>query len=258
MKRRRKKSTARQAASRPFSAGGRAAARLGRERVATIAAVAAVLRHETANLLGALNTCVELLRRNPHVSGEDAKLLDIIQSGSRRLEEIVSEFSAFGRPQAPKLDEVELHALIENTLQRLRRDDRCSPSIVVKRRLDPAVQAVRADREQLGRALWHLMLNAVQAIGDQGVLEIETRRAGRETRILVRDTGPGIEAAILAKIFAPLYGTRTRGAGLGLSIARSIVEAHGGRIAVQSKSGQGASFIIVLPAHRKRADGEVR
>lgn len=225
--------------------------RLRQARIDTIRDVAAVLGHETRNLLGALETCVQLLRRNPHVTGDDAELLGIIQSGSHRLNEIVSQFSSFGNPKAPKFEEVELHELIESTLALLQRDDRCSPSIVVNRRFDPDAISLSADREQLGAALWNMMLNAVQAMGDRGRLDIETRRRGGQMEVLVRDTGPGIPKDILPKIFAPLYSTKSRGAGLGLSIARSIVEAHGGTIAVESEHGKGTSFIVLLPIEPK-------
>ncbi len=251
---RRKKSKPRAARPRSLARANRTSAqaeKLRQARIDTIRNVAAVLGHETRNLLGALETCVQLLRRNPHVTGEDAELLDIIQSGSRRLNEIVSQFSTFGNPKARKFEDVQLHELIENGLALLQRDDRCSSTIAVSRRFDAFVHNIKADREQLAQVLWNLLLNAVQAMGDQGRLEVETHRVGKEIKILVRDTGPGIPPAVLPNIFEPLYSTKSRGIGLGLSIARSIVEAHGGRIAVESKNGKGTSFIVRLPIEPK-------
>ncbi len=224
---------------------------LRRARLDTIGVVAAVLGHESRNLLGALDTCVQLLRKNSQITDDDAELLDIIQSGSRRLNEIVSEFSAFGRPPAPKFEEVELGELIEQTLALLQRDERCSSSIVMRPQFDPSLRYVKADREQMRLLLWNLTLNAVQAMGDQGQLDVETHRNGRKIKILIRDTGPGIPRDALPRIFEPLYSTKSRGIGLGLSIARSIVEAHGGRIAVESENGKGASFILRLPIEPK-------
>lgn len=224
---------------------------LRKARIDTIGAVAAVLSHEARNLLGALSTCVQVLRRNPHLTGEDAELLDIIHTGSRRLSEIVSEFSNCGRPRSPQFEEVDLHELIEETFALLQRDDRCSSSIVMHRHFDPTVQYVKADREQLGQVLWNLFLNAVQAMADQGQLDVETHRVGREIKILVRDTGPGIPPTVLPHIFEPLYSTKSRGIGLGLPIARRIVEKHGGQITVHSEHGTGTYFTVLLPIEPK-------
>jgi len=218
-----------------------------RAQTETIGAVASVLGHESRNLLGALGTCVQILRRNPHITHDDTELLDIIQSGSRRLNEIVSEFSTFANPRSPRLQPVDLHGLIDETLTLLERDDRCSPALVVNREFDLAVPAVWGDREQLGQVLWHLVLNAVQAMGDQGQLTVETHKERKGVRIVVRDTGPGIPPAVLSNIFEPLYSTKARGTGLGLPIVQRIVEGHGGKVTVQSDQQTGSSFVVSLP-----------
>ena len=217
----------------------------------TLGEVAAVLSHESRNLLGALRTCVQVLRRNPHLTNEDAELLDIIQSGANRLNEIVSQFSVFRPGKTLQLNEVSLHELIDATLALLQRDERCSSSIVVRRRFGPSLISIKADGERLGQALWHLLLNAAQAMGDRGQLDVETRSVGREIEISVGDSGPGIAADVMPRIFEPLFSTKTRGAGLGLTIARRIVEEHAGTIAAQSEAGKGARFIVRLPVGSK-------
>ncbi len=220
-------------------------------RTEAIGDIAAVLSHEARNLLGALGTCVQILRRNPHITGEDAELLDIIKTGSRRLSEIVSEFSAYGCPRSLHFQEVDLHELIEETLVVLQRDDRFSSSIFIRRQYDPSLHNIKADRDQLGQVFWNLFLNAVQAIGDQGQLWVETRRVGREIEILVQDTGPGIPAAVLPNIFEPLYSTKSDGIGLGLAIVRRTVEELGGHITVHSEHGTGTRFMMLLPVEPK-------
>ena len=209
--------------------------------------MAAVLSHEARNLLGALGTCVQILRRNPHITRQDQELLDIIQTGSRRLNEIVSELSAFGRPKSPHFEEVDLHELVEQTSALIRRDDRCHSSIVIRHKFEPSSHKVKADRDQLGQILWHLFLNAVQAMGNQGQLRVETQKVGRKMKIAVRDTGPGIPPTVLSHIFEPLYSTKSGGVGLGLAIARRIIEQHGGQITVHSKDGKGTCFMVLLP-----------
>ena len=220
-------------------------------QIETIGAVAAVLDHESRNLLGALGTCVQILRRSPHITQDDKELLDIIQTGSQRLNEIVSQFSAFGHPKSPNFEEVELHKLIEETFVLLQRDERCSSSIVIRRQFDPSLYNIKADRDQLGQVFWNLFLNAVQAMGDQGQLRVETRRVGREIEILVQDTGPGIPAAVLPNIFEPLYSTKSDGMGLGLAIVRRTLEELGGHITVHSEHGTETRFMMLLPVAPK-------
>lgn len=216
-------------------------------RIETIGNIARVLNHEAHNLLGALGTCVQVLRRNPQLRSEDAELLDIIQSGSKRLDEIVSEFATFGQPKSPQFQDVSVHDLIEETLALLQRDDRCPASVVIRCSFDPSVRVVQGDRSQLGQVLWIVLLNSAQAIREQGQIEIETRSAGRNVEVIVRDTGAGIPKDILPHIFEPLCSTKSRAVGLGLPIARSFIEAHKGRITVRSENGVGTSVVVWIP-----------
>lgn len=242
----------RQPAAPPNSSGARA--RIA-TRLETIGAVAAVLTHESRNLLGALSTCVQVLRRNPHLTSEDTELLDIIQSGASRLNEIVGQFSLFRSAFPPRISDVNLHELIETKLAALKRDERCSPSLVICHRFHPSPITLRADGERLGQVLWHLFLNAVQAMGERGQLEVATCQIGSEVEITVRDSGPGIPTNVMPRIFEPLFSTKSRGAGLGLAIARRVVEEHAGTITAQSDGGKGARFILRLPAGSKKSCG---
>ena len=240
----------RKLSKRANPSGGRAELRRN-TRLETIGDVAAVLSHESRNLLGALATCVQVLRRNPHISRDDAELLDIVQSGANRLNEIVGQFSVFRGGNPPQMRNVNLHELIDATLASLQRDERCSSSIVVQRRFDTSLSNIAGDGDQLHLAIWHLFLNAVQAMGERGQLQVQTDNIGPQVEISVRDTGPGISKNVIAKMFDPLYTTKTRGAGLGLTIVRRVVEAHGGAIAVHSAPGKGASFTVWLPLGAK-------
>lgn len=223
-------------------------------RMAAMGEIAAAVAHETRNPLGALSNCVQLLWKNPHLTGEDAELLDIIRTETQRLNEIVSEFLAFGRPRPPHFQEVDLHELIDETLALVQRDDRCSTSILFSRQFDPFPQKVRADRDQLRQVFWNLFLNAVQAMKEKGTLCVESRNIVSGVAVLVRDTGPGIARTVLPNIFEPFYSTRPGGTGLGLAIVRRIVEEHGGQITVDSQEGVGTCFTLSLPLSGKAGD----
>lgn len=238
----------RRKAAKPASLKGPARDRREEIRLDTIGQVAAVLSHESRNLLGALGTCVQVLRRNPHLSADDNELLDIVQSGAHRLSEVVEQFVIFRRPTPPRLNAVYLHELIEVTLDRLHQDERCSAEIVIERRFDPNIESITADAEGLRRAFWELCLNGAQAIGRRGLLSVETRRAGEKVFITVRDSGPGIDAGLKRNIFEPLFTTKTRATGLGLAIVNRIVEQHRGAVGFESQPGKGASFTISLPS----------
>jgi signal transduction histidine kinase/HAMP domain-containing protein len=219
-------------------------------RMAAMGEIAAVVAHEARNPLGALSNCIQLLRQNPAITGEDAELLTIMQNESKRLNDIISDFLTFGRPRAPQFTPVDLHELIDATWALLQRDDRCPKTIGFERRFDGTLTSVSADRDQLRQVFWNLLLNAVQAMRQGGTLTVETRQAGRSVEVLVRDTGAGIPAAVQARIFEPFVTTKSGGTGLGLAIVRRIVDDHGGTITVSARDGAGTCFVLSLPGTR--------
>jgi signal transduction histidine kinase len=216
-------------------------------RLAAIGEIAAVMAHETRNPLGALGNCVQILRRDASLSEENAELLDIIKAEADRLNGIVSDFLAYGRPRAPVFQPVDLHESLDEALRMLRRDPRCAPGIAVERQYAAPSAAVHADPDQLRQVFWNVLLNAVQAMGGRGTLTVQTRREGRCVRVTVIDTGPGIAEADQARLFEPFQSRRPGGIGLGLATVRRIVEEHGGGVRLASAPGAGTRVLIELP-----------
>jgi signal transduction histidine kinase/HAMP domain-containing protein len=215
-------------------------------RMAAMGEMAAAVAHEIRNPLGALTNCVQMLMADSNLTKADSELLEIVQAETHRLNGIVSDFLAFGRPRPPQFEEVDLHEVIDETLVLLRRDDRCASAIVFVRAFDSSVPPARADRDQLRQVFWNIFLNAVQAMRDQGTLSIETRNADRYVEIRVRDSGPGIPADAVPRLFDPFYTTKVGGSGLGLPIVRRIVEDHGGRVTVEIEQEVGTCFVLSL------------
>jgi C4-dicarboxylate-specific signal transduction histidine kinase len=125
-------------------------------------------------------------------------------------------------------------------------------NIALTTRLTPGLPDIRGDRVQLQQLLLNLIMNACEAMafnnGAERILEIRTDRDGADTlRIIVADRGPGIPAGLMDGLFEPFITTKTQGLGLGLSICRSIVTAHGGRIWATNNPDRGASFFVSLP-----------
>jgi signal transduction histidine kinase len=217
-----------------------------------------VLSHETRNILGSFGTCLALLRRSAQLKEEDKELVDILQSGARRLNEISEQFAAFGPRPPLRVEQVELSEIVTGVVDRLRRDERCSSTLDIRVVCDPAIERIAADRNLLVKVLWNLVLNAAQAMGERGTLAIETKRMDREVEIHVRDSGPGVSASLRGKIFEPLFTTKTRAAGLGLAIARNIVEEHGGEIKLQTGQKTGSLFKVKLPSEVLKSDQSQR
>jgi signal transduction histidine kinase len=120
-------------------------------------------------------------------------------------------------------------------------------SIDVRVAAPSSLPRVVADRDHLKQVLLNLVLNAVQAAGRGGRVTLEAQPARDGITIVVADTGPGIAPDVLPRIFDPYFTTRNGGLGLGLTIARRIVQAHGGSLEVESTPGAGARFTVRLP-----------
>jgi signal transduction histidine kinase/HAMP domain-containing protein len=225
-------------------------------RMAAIGQIAAAVAHEIRNPLSALSTCVQLLQRDLPAGSEDAELIQIIHTESRRLNEIVSDFLTFGRPRPPRWEAVQLSDVIQGAIALLQRDPRCSPAIAFDLVFDPTLPAVPADRDQLHQVFWNLCLNAVQAMGPEGKLRAETGQVDGQAVVRIEDTGPGIPGAARSQIFDPFYTTKAGGIGLGLAIVRRIVEDHGGRIAVESSQERGTCFTLTVPLEQKQTPSD--
>ena len=222
------------------------------QKVAAWREVARRLAHEIKNPLTPIQLSAERLRRK--LGDLAPPLQDLVQECTstiigevESLKGLVDEFSQFARMPAPRAVPTELHAFLNDTLSLY---DGLFASVEFQKHFDPAVNQVRVDPEQMKRVMINLIDNALEAMGRQGTIVIETARdvSNSLVRVVVADTGPGIPPAERDKLFLPYYSTKGRGSGLGLAIVRRIVAEHGGSIDVTDNVPTGTRFIIELPA----------
>lgn len=221
------------------------------EQAALMNTLAGGLAHEIRNPLSTISMNLQLLREDwgsPITEREQRsrKKLDVVLREVRRLEDILQEFLAFSAGHKLNLAPVGLNELAGELLDFLvPQADRAN--IRLRRNFSPALPRVQADANLLRGAVLNLLVNAQQAMPKGGEIEVSTEKNGTHAILRVRDTGDGIAPEHLDKIFHLYFSTKPGGTGLGLPMAKRIVEEHGGTVAVESRPGQGSLFTIRLP-----------
>jgi two-component system NtrC family sensor kinase len=229
------------------------------EKLAAIGTLAAGVMHEINNPLATIGACAESLTigldegtldiATDHAEVHDA--LAMIQQEVMRCKGIIDGLLDFSRPKSTAKAQVDLNSVIQKTLRLVKHHPRFRRVIVT---VEPSktLRAVLANEEQMVQVFMALLLNALDAMEDRGVITLRTRSDDKENLTIaeVVDRGHGIRSSDRTKIFEPFYTTKppSRGTGLGLSICYAIVTEHGGRIEVDSTIGEGSVFRILLPA----------
>ncbi|HHV2656546.1 TPA: two-component system sensor histidine kinase ZraS [Escherichia coli] len=170
-----------------------------------------------------------------------------------RLNRVVSELLELVKPTHLALQAVDLNTLINHSLQLVSQDAN-SREIQLRFTANDALPEIQADPDRLTQVLLNLYLNAIQAIGQHGVISVTASESGTGVKISVTDSGKGIAADQLEAIFTPYFTTKAEGTGLGLAVVHNIVEQHGGTIQVASQEGKGATFTLWLPVTITRKD----
>jgi len=179
-------------------------------------------------------------------------LLSDVSDGGKRVAEIVAGLRSFARADDSKADAVDLNECVDTALNLAWNEIKYKAE--VDKRLED-LPRILANEGQITQVLVNLLVNAAQAIEEQGRIEVETRALPGEIRLSVRDNGKGIPSTDVEHLFEPFFTTKEvgTGTGLGLSISHGIVESHGGRIDVESEPGKGARFTIVFPLQQRPA-----
>lgn len=220
------------------------------ERLATVGEIAAGLAHELRNPLAGIAGALHVLSSQFGAGHDSAKLLTDVQAQIGRMNKTLTDLLQHARPGQPQRIAVDINALLEQTLRFLPRD-----AVEIARHYDQSLPPLLVDPNLLHQAFLNILVNAQQAMPQGGSLTVVTGRgaAGSAVEVRIGDTGSGIAADQLPRIFQPFFTTKSQGTGLGLPIAARIVEQHGGRIRVASEPGRGSVFTITLPADARPA-----
>lgn len=222
-------------------------------RLTTMGELTASIAHEMGQpltaIVGNANACLRWLSRaEPNLERALRSAEAIVRDG-RRAGEVVRSIRGLTKNGAGPKVEMDLNAALQEVLDILAGE--CArQSIALEVSLAPRLQPVVADRIQVQQVFLNLILNAVQAMsqhGGRGVLKITSRIDGKEARVEIEDNGPGVLPDRQAKIFDAFYTTKAEGLGLGLSLCRSIIEGHGGRLTLRDGQPNGAIFEAALP-----------
>jgi len=216
------------------------------EHLATLGELAAGLAHEIRNPLAGIAGVVEIIGRELPETSPNREVLQEVQQEALHIKQILSDLLDYARPRAPQFRPADLNATAEHAVH-LARQQVLSRPVEIAFVNAPAMPLVEHDPAQLQQVLLNLLLNAIQAISGTGLVRVELHAQPEAATITVSDTGRGIPADQLSKIFRPFFTTKGQGTGLGLSLALRHVEAHGGRIEVSSQPGVGTRFTISLP-----------
>jgi signal transduction histidine kinase len=216
------------------------------EHFATLGELAAGLAHEIRNPLAGIAGVVEIIGRDlPQTSPARAVLKDV-RIEIAQINHILTDLLQTARPHPPNIRRSDLNITVEHAVM-LARQQALSKPIEIELRKCAGLPEIEHDSDQIHQVLLNLLLNAIQAIEAAGRITVEIEARDEGAAIIISDTGRGILPAHLPNIFRPFYTTKGNGTGLGLSLARRIVEEHRGHIEVTSVAGEGSRFEVFLP-----------
>jgi len=227
------------------------------QKLAAIRVLSAGIAHEINNPLAIIRQEAEwmqLILKKEVLAAEELQELrssvgQVVQQ-VERCTEIIRNLLDFSQQRQPVMQELDLNRLTEDMARLVEREAKPS-NIEIVRQYQGQLPAVYSDAPQLRQIILNLLINAGQAIGRDGAITVSTRPAeeGEMVELVISDTGCGIPAKDLPKIFDPFFTTKPagQGTGLGLAICHGLIQRLGGRITVESRVGQGATFTLELP-----------
>lgn len=249
------------------------------ERLATLGQLAAGVAHEIRNPLAGIGTSAQVLLKRFEPRDDRARFVQVILDEVARLDRIVTSMLQYARPRTPELRSATLLECVDRVVG-LAADAIQQAHVQVEVEVAPRLPSLYIDPDLVTQVLLNVTLNAVQAMPGGGTLRYELRRVRRRRpprgpgrraedrareragesgwiafeQVRVIDTGVGISRGVLAKLFDPFFTTKATGTGLGLSISQTIMQEHGGSIAVDSREGRGTTVLLNFPLEKRHGE----
>jgi signal transduction histidine kinase len=230
------------------------------EQLRVCGEMAAGLVHEIRNPLAGMKVSIEVLLTELNIEERDKDVLVKVIEQIKHIELLMKNLLNYARPVATQPASVNVNKILEKTVYFIEKH----PSFVsgeprrqVIKELDDHLPEIVADPQQLQQVFLNILLNAADAISEGGEITVKTRHdeKGKTVAVELCDTGKGIPAELMGKIFQPFFTTKGKGTGLGLAVSKRIVEEHGGSIEVANQVSGGVSFTITLPVKREDRGG---
>jgi signal transduction histidine kinase len=228
------------------------------ERLATIGATAGMVGHDIRNPLQAIAGDVYLIKSDLSTlpEGEEKESMKESLAGLEKnvmyVDKIVQDLQDYARPIKPNAEEFDIEVLCEDVLFKSGLPENIEASCRVEKKAKKFI----ADPHVLKRILSNLVANAIQAMPNGGKIALHVRQKADDAIITVSDTGVGIPPEVKARLFTPLFTTKSKGQGFGLAVVKRMTEALGGTITFESEEGKGTKFILHLPHLKKEIDRE--
>jgi signal transduction histidine kinase len=231
------------------------------EKAAVVGRLAAAIAHEIRNPLNYINLTLDHLRssfapEDPAKRETFERLANQLKSEVQRINRHITDFLKYSRPSALVLEPLDLRVEAEDAL-RVIAGQAAERGVATNLSEEGKLPMVVADKDSLRSLFTNLLINSLEAIdGDGGTVAIKlTTETPERARVEITDTGKGIAADDISKVFEPYYSTKETGTGLGLAIVKKAIDDHGGSISVSSKEGSGTTFVIILPVKPENEGG---
>jgi two-component system sensor histidine kinase HydH len=217
--------------------------------LSSIGSLAAGIAHEIRNPLSSIKGFAVYFKEKLSGNKEDEQTADIMIAETERLNRVISQLIEFARPLELKKEKIQFVELVQHTIKLIAADAQKN-KISVK--IDAAIEmpAVEVDLDKIKQVLLNIFLNSLAALKESGNLTIELSPGKDNLTVIISDDGAGIEKADLPRIYDPYFTSKPAGTGLGLAVVQKIMEAHGGRINVESSAGKGTKVFLYFPLTR--------
>ena len=216
------------------------------EHLAEIGSLAASIAHEVKNPLAGISGAIQVIQKGLEPQDPRRAVIAEVLSQIDRLDSAVKDLLLYARPNPPRIRQCDLDAIIRSVLQILGSEPDLA-AVRVHYHPEPDLPPLPADQAQIEQVLINLLLNAAQASQEGDTIHLSVAANHADLRLVLRDHGRGMDQIVHQRMYEPFFTTKAKGTGLGLSICRKIVEAHHGRIAIDTRLGEGTTVTVHLP-----------